>query len=189
MPIFSKQTPPTTHINLHIELDLNQDTDNEDNPTPEFINCCTPLDSPLDFTSQILPQRLDHDKRLSILNLNIRSLKNKAHFDNFAHLLTLLEHQFDILLITETWIDHESECDKIEIPNYNAEFYIREGRGGGIAVYVHHNCKYIRKHDIYVDECESPWIEFDSSNSKGKLTLDAIYRPPNWNVNIFTASL
>ena len=49
-------------------------------------------------------------KKLSILNLNIRSIANK--FDSLRNLLNTLKQPFSIISLTETWLN-DSEIVKI----------------------------------------------------------------------------
>ena len=188
MPVLSRPTTRnSTQPDMKASLNMDLDSDYEEEITaPDLINCME-LDNPADFVSKVIP--VGQGMRLSILHLNIRSLKNKMHYDNFIHLLTLLNHPFDVIVLTETWIDHEVEKDLVQIPTYNSEHYIRDGRGGGIAVYIHRNCRYKCKQAVSVEECESLWIELESNNSGGKILLGAIYRPPNSSINTFIDSL
>ena len=80
-------------------------------------------------------------------------------------------------MLTEIWIEHPKECEYLKM--YDSEFFIREGRGGGIGIYIHKNCKYTRRDDIIsIEECESLSLEPESDKYNGKYILGAIYIDP-----------
>ena len=56
---------------------------------------------PMEFKSKL--SCLKQESEFSLLHLNIRSISNK--FDAFKHLLDSLDKQFQIIGLTETWLN------------------------------------------------------------------------------------
>ena len=72
---------------------------------------------------------------LKILHFNIRSLSR--HFDELFVLLKVMESEFDVLCVTESWL-HDSTQVLYGIPGYSVHHSLRPNnkRGGGITVFV-----------------------------------------------------
>lgn len=83
------------------------------------------------------------NKRLKILHLNIRSLRNKLQY--LEAILNEDGCDTDLIAITETWL-YKNETEYMNIENYNAIFKCREdSRGGGLAIYIKQNLKYLQR--------------------------------------------
>ena len=78
--------------------------------------------------------KVDQQMNLSIVNFNIRSFfKN---IDEFLGLLRLCKHHFDVIVLTETWLNRNT-ADLCIIEGYNSFHSFRENcRGGGVSVFV-----------------------------------------------------
>ena len=70
---------------------------------------------------------------LAIIHINARSIC--SNFDQFCALFTILKHKFDIICISETWLD-ESLCNLYNFEDYHAYHSHRSTRGGGSSIYV-----------------------------------------------------
>ena len=69
-------------------------------------------------------------KDLSIINFNIRSFH--ANFDRFSAWFSYVEMP-SILVLTETWFSLDQT---VEIPGYSGHHIVRNGRSGGVSVFV-----------------------------------------------------
>lgn len=82
---------------------------------------------------------LGFTKYLSVLHINIRSMRNKH--DSIYELLEHTKCRFDVLFVSETWLsEHESP---VQLQNYVC--YLRNrtvGRGGGVAAYIRDSIKH-----------------------------------------------
>ena len=76
-----------------------------------------------------------NDLDLSIFHLNARSLY--GNFGKFTHLLGLLDHEFSVIGISETWLS-DSIFDLVDIPGYNYNFsnHRVNKTGGGVGLYL-----------------------------------------------------
>ena len=109
----------------------------------------------------------------------------------------LLNFQFDILAITETWL-YSNEHDLFEIDNYTSNFVSRDvKKGGGVGLYVNNKYKYKIKENISgsknICECsnakvESIFIEIDNNRNKNVI-VGCIYNPPDNNIPKFNEYL
>jgi exonuclease III len=124
---------------------------------------------------------------LSVFHVNIRSLKNKEHLNELINLLSTFEFSFDIIVVTETWINSKDDHMYINLPNYKYESFIRKGRGGGITIFIKENINCKRLESVQLIEAESVFIEIKTM--EGHIILGAIYRPPDKNLYKFTREI
>ena len=93
-------------------------------------------------------------KQLSIIHLNVCSVKDK---------LDTLEAEFgsyDVLCITETWLHDGISSNDILIPGFHPPFRKdRQGRGGGVAVYVSQNLIAESMNNLTIPGLEAIWIK------------------------------
>ena len=86
--------------------------------------------------------------------------------------------KFDVICITETWLDRRTRDDIYNIQGFKLYRRDREGDShGGICVYVKQNLYSRRRNDLEFPDIECIWIEINTPNRK-KL-LGTFYRPPN----------
>lgn len=120
-------------------------------------------------------------KNFKIGHLNARSLS--TGFDHFSNLV--LENNFDILCVSETWLNANIPTHIINIPGFNFVRKDRNGRGGGIGVYVKNEIKYT---SVFANFCTIDGIEYMCTEIKtgnSNLLLCTIYRTPGNNCNVF----
>src|SRR5678816_4318401 len=72
------------------------------------------------------------EKKLNVLALNIRSVRK--NFNEFICLLKILDLDFSIIILTETWLTSNSNVG-FTIPNYLSYHIYRDNYGGGISIY------------------------------------------------------
>ena len=74
------------------------------------------------------------EKKLSVLNINIRCITNK--FSEFKAYLNSLKKKFTFIVITETWLKEPLDF-AFEIEGYKSVSMYRDGRQrGGIKIYL-----------------------------------------------------
>lgn len=119
---------------------------------------------------------------LKILNLNIRSI-NK-NFSEFCVLLENFSSNIDIIVLTESWLDHNSGYD---ITGYKKIVKINKyNKCDGLVVYFRDsitpylNC-------IEINQCNSIHFSFMKNNINFLLT--AIYRSPNLSTSDFLENI
>ena len=71
-------------------------------------------------------------------HLNVRSLN--TGFDELCWYIDF--YQFDILGLSETWLSPVYENHIFEVPGYNFVRRDREGRGGGVGMYIKKTIQY-----------------------------------------------
>lgn len=115
-------------------------------------------------------------KGISVLHQNVRGLLN-----NFTAIEELFSSNknIDVLTLSETHICNSEDNDKLyKIPNYNFEKRHRKnGKGGGVALYVKDSINYIRRTDLESQELENIVIEIVLSTSKN-IFITTLYKPP-----------
>lgn len=125
------------------------------------------------------------NKLIKIGHLNVRSL-----FTGFLEFSdTVLENNFDIMCITETFLNEDISSEVISIPGYNFIRKDRLTRGGGVGIYVSNvlNVKTVLNEFNSVDGIEYMWLEVRLSHTL--LLVGVLYRVPSKNVNGFVEHL
>ena len=124
-------------------------------------------------------------KKLSILNLNIRSIANK--FDSFRNLLNTLKQPFSIISLTETWLN-DKNSENPNLSNFDFICSNRENRkGGGVGFFISNSLNYKLRTDLNINEdgiIETLFIEIISTTAKN-IIVGTIYRPPSGNFEMF----
>lgn len=95
-------------------------------------------------------------------------------------------NKIQLIILTETNIS-DDENELYSIQGYNAIFLNREGRGGGIAVYVNENISFEK---IIINTTSFETIPIDiTTRNNNVITVFPIYRPPSHNIKTFTEEL
>lgn len=123
-----------------------------------------------------LSTKLCNPATISFIHINSRSL-----WKNHDHISQLLSQcPFDIVAITETWLEPNTPVQMLSIPNYN--FINRDRpnkRGGGVGFYIASHINYIIRDDLMhnSNNFESMFVEIISNKSKNTI-VGVVYRPP-----------
>lgn len=120
---------------------------------------------------------------INFSHFNIRSIH--TGFDMFSDVV--LDESFDILGLSETWLDSSFHDNGIYIPNYKLIRKDRGTRGGGIGFYLKNSFKFnvLETPAQNADEnvLEDLWISLKISGKK--MCFGTLYRPPNSNLGKF----
>nr|CAI5841258.1 unnamed protein product [Callosobruchus analis] len=121
----------------------------------------------------------DH-KCFSVGHLNCRSL-----FTGFNELCLLLkDHSYDILAITETWLNEDTLSDAFVIEGYRLWRKDRQGRGGGVGFYIKNSIQ-CRVMDFQIDDTgtlEYMWVS--PIVNRTSYCVCVIYRPPRSRLDV-----
>ena len=138
--------------------------DIEQNPGPSNL-------STLSENSSSTACSFDFTRGLSIVHYNVQSIRSKVD------ILTAELLNFDIILLSETWLNDSITSDEIAIVSFQIpERKDRNDGYGGVAVYVKDSVHYIRRRDLEIQSLECIWIE--AKLGKTKLLVSVFYRPP-----------
>lgn len=78
-----------------------------------------------------------HNKPLLLFHINIRSLLPKLEqLTDF-----LVDKNVSILALSETWLNRDISDNLLSIQGYNLIRIDRDGRGGGVALYIKDSLK------------------------------------------------
>ena len=110
--------------------------------------------------------------KFSVVHYNVQSIINK---------LDLIETElrnFDVISITETWLDQRTSDSDLNIKGFNLFRRDRPGDNhGGICVYVRDNIYSCRRNAIELPNVECVWVEVIVQGRKQ--LIGTFYRPPN----------
>ena len=186
--------PIVKHITARTEFNIsnNDSFDKSFNFGPNDTN-------KLDDTYDLLPSfkyyqthelhklfRKTNKSAFSLLHTNICSLK--ANFENLEILLHNIEHNFDIIVLTETWKSEEKmSCFS---PRHLEGYQKYNGITGitiksGCGFYINESLKFIQRKDLDIslhdenNEFQFKWIEvINTHKGKHNTLIGACYRHP-----------
>ena len=130
----------------------------------------------------------------NIMHHNCRSILSHGKLDNYYNLLDLLGNPFDIIGLTETWLN----ASNVNTPMFNEYKYNHvyqtrtldnfesKERGGGLSLFIRDNILYKLRDDLSVltSYLELLFVEINLNN---KIYLIGVtYRIPNTNIKLFT---
>ena len=128
---------------------------------------------------QFKKRKFNHKNNFSIFHLNIASLQ--YHFEDFQILLSTLDHEFDIISISETKINKNvlPHID-INIPNYQFEHTPSTATKGGTLIYILNKHNYKPRPDLNSQlyesgKVESTFIEIIQPKGKNSV-IGSIYK-------------
>ena len=126
---------------------------------------------------------------LSVICFNIRSFSKNG--DEFLSYLASCNHDFDIIILTETWANNDTHT-LCHIPGYIPTHNLRKNqRGGGVSIFVKESLNFsvIETINISNDFIETTAITVKCENTRKKINVLGIYRPPRGDANLFIESL
>lgn len=121
----------------------------------------------------------DSEHSLSILHLNIRSIRNKIAYVQ-DHL-----SDFNILSFSETHLDVNISSELLTVSNYFSDPYRKDRNmhGGGLLLYINSSLRHRRRPDLEIFCEESIWAEIDVKQDKFLIGL--FYSPTTADSNFF----
>lgn len=161
-------------------MDLEQDID----PDSNFLsaiknNCCY-------YTDDQYNQNIKSEGKLSLIHFNSRSLY--ANFNNIKNYLHTFYKPFNIIAISETWIDTEKGID-FELDGYELRYKNRQNKGGGgVAMYIDKslNFRVLDGMTTVIDNLlECLTIEICMEKNRNVI-VSCIYRAPGSNIVTFS---
>lgn len=117
---------------------------------------------------------------VKLAHLNIRSINNK--FDEVYAFLK--ESPYDILSLSETWLQEDTPSSAVRIDNYAFERKDRKTHGGGIGCYIKEDIKYTRRCDLESETLECMWLEL-KQRGRPAYFLGVYYRKPDTCIDHF----
>ena len=134
----------------------------------------------------------------NILHHNCRSIVSKDKVDHYEYFLDLLGNPFDIIGLTETWLNANTVDSPIfKDYNYNHVYETRpldinsecKNEGGGVSLFIRDCIAFRKRNDLSVF---TPYLEmlFIEINLLNKVYLIGVaYRVPNTNFNQFNGKI
>ncbi len=125
--------------------------------------------------------------QFSIYHCNIRSATKNAN--NLSNMMQSLNQQFDIVALTETWLN-KNNSEIVGFHNYNHVCKYRENRiGGGVSILLKHTIQYheLSEFSLLNETIECVFVEIEML--KKNVIIGCVYRPPNSNLSQFNDEL
>ena len=169
---------------------------NDLDPDSNYFNE-TELNS-LNFKSytidELIDKKLDSHNTFNILHHNCRSILSKGKLDEYECLIDMLSDPFDIIGLTETWLnDNNANSPIFKDYNYNHVYKTRpldknsetKDQGGGISLFVRNHIPFKIRDDlsVFTPYLELLFIEINLDNKK--YLIGVAYRVPNEKMELF----
>ena len=102
----------------------------------------------------------------SICHINTRSLcpTNRTRKIGEIHSELCIRHKYDIICISETWLDQTITDDMVNLPDYSLIRNDRSREGGGVAIYYNESLPIRRREDLEVKGLETIIKELRADN-------------------------
>ena len=141
--------------------------------TDEFLS--NSIDSKYYTPAQFISEKFSK-KSFSLIHLNIASLQ--LHIDELRTLLSLLNHPFDAICITETRLHDDNSLSNIQIQGYDFVHTKTLTQCGGAGIYIKTSIEYelLNKYSISnMNISESVFLEIKNTKRKN-IVIGCIYR-------------
>ena len=115
-------------------------------------------------------------RKFTMIHLNIASLQR--HIDELRSFLTLLNHPFDIIAITETRLHAQATLVDVNIDGYDFIHKETSTQNGGVALFIKscHEFEPLNHFSVSLENiCETVFVEV-KDKSKKKIVIGCIYR-------------
>ena len=127
-------------------------------------------------------------KCIEICHVNMRSLKPQTSTKlDELHSTVCIDKTFDIICISETWLDNTIMDSDIDLPDYKIFRKDRNRHGGGVAIYVHDSLPVRKLNEFDINGLELVCVELIHNNKK--FIIACCYRPPGANLEESTEFL
>ena len=127
---------------------------------------------------------------ISIIHFNCRSLT--ANFDKLQNSLNELKHKFDVVAVSETWLDSDICMDYYKLPGYEMCHISRTNKkGGGVAIYINEYISYKLSEKLSTSiNNVLEWVTIDICiRNKNVITVCCLYRQPGSNIEVLNETL
>ena len=127
------------------------------------------------------------DSDLVILHVNTRSLNKNVNL--LEDLICRIKYQPDVVAITETRLNINSNLDLVSLSGYNLFNIDSLTQAGGVALYIKSHLSAILRNDIVFHDIdlESIWVEINYNNVKLKnIIIGVVYRHPQSSISGFS---
>ena len=110
----------------------------------------------------------------------------RSNLDDFHTLLEESKHPFNVICLTETWLnDHEFKTNSnYHLPNYEGIYYERKTnkRGSGVLMYIRNDLSYKIRNDLCTSDGNREILTTESlTKSMKNIIVSCCYKPPDGN--------
>ena len=126
-------------------------------------------------------------KGIKMAHPNVQSIRNKV---DLLRLELINDKVFDILTLSETWLNDSISDTEIQMPEYSVVCKDRSENklGGGTIIYIRDGLPFNICTDLNTDENECLWIRISRPKCK-PIFLYCVYRPPNSDLTNFISTI
>ena len=126
--------------------------------------------------------------RFNLIHQNIRSARNK-NLDELILTLDSMKTNFQILMLTETWLD-DTTISCINLPNFYGYHSTRtDKKGGGVSIFLHNKFNAIPIPSMNINnstiECVGVKVNYCNKN----YNFICVYRPPRSSLDAFNNTI
>lgn len=126
---------------------------------------------------------------IGIIHFNCRSIR--ANFESMRSCVESNSIEWDVIAISESWLNPNDDLEDFTINNYNIVSVSRTSKGGGVMLYVRqgYDFKYVDKVSFSIEnvlECVTIELELPSGKN---LFVVCCYRSPGTDLKVFNNNL
>ena len=117
---------------------------------------------------------------ISVINFNIRSIR--SNFGSFAEILSNFAVSFDVITLTETWLDDKANMQDFEIEGYLPPIIQNRTKkdGGGVLIYLKNTFeKFKLKKSLCHSDPYNNILTVEAYKGKIKYSIAVCYRSPS----------
>lgn len=156
-------------------------------PDANFFQNCSNLQSKYYDIDEFVSKFKDfHTSEAPFSSVHFNSRSVHKNFDKILDFLSLLQFDFDVIGLSETWLR-----DSDKLPNMPGYYSVCSNRydklGGGVGLYVKDSYTYLERPDLRNGDAlyESIFIEICQSVGKN-IVIGVVYKPPSTNLHNFS---
>ena len=125
---------------------------------------------------------------LTLMHSNMRSLMKNSW--KLTNLLSSLDKPIDIIGLSETWLNNNTEHLFQDFGHYRGYFNHKQSKGGGCGLFIHKKFESEVRKDLHFNNDNSQVITVEIKiDGQRNILITCIYKPPDVNVNDFNQAL
>ena len=136
------------------------------------------------YTDEQFCNKFNTAEGLSIIHFNCRSIK--SNFVKLQDYLANIEYMFDIITLSETWLDSNDSFEDYKLIGYQIYHMDRTSKGGGVAIYVTDKLagKVLPQMSTVIDNVLEYLTVKLNINNKENIIISSWYRKPGSSIDI-----
>lgn len=141
------------------------------------------------YTEESFQSLTSKNIEFSFIHFNIRSLRK--HFHDLICYLESLNHSFDVIALSETWLKDSDDLNFFTLPNFHPPIILNRPNedGGGVALYINNEFNFSVRDDLTYNSDESQFLFVQLVRKNTKFLIGVTYKQPKTNIESYSLCL